>query len=298
MSDIEGGTRSAPHGTHAKQGFWRRLKHVLRSTETNFDFFKHLTFIGFLATLIVSYFQFVSSYRDKVATVAKGDLAAATSAFTEALNTLSIPISLQDRIITDYYGAVSENLDTDDNAYVTMSAPALYKSYTDSYTTLRDNYDLLARKMELYLDWALDPARQTFFVSHDPLSVTFLGTHNFDCDRDMPSFSRGTSTLRLQNGIIVDWYSAKHNLVTIEYCFELTNQEMVPVHQWASKNRVDQTLKTQFTNRATQVVSRLNNQILRLNAFETVAKNEIEQYRSRYVLPHGFFCNMPFVICH
>src|SRR5205807_2167153 len=119
-----------------------------------------------------------SAYHDKVATRAKEDLEAATSAFTEASSALSIPLSLQERLIFGFYAAADDKSDTDDNAYVTKRARILGAAYEDAYTGLREKANLLARKMEIHLDWASNPARDPAAQrapAADPISMSMLG---------------------------------------------------------------------------------------------------------------------------
>jgi hypothetical protein len=61
----------------SKPGAISKIKQWLISAESEFSFAKKLTFLGFLGSLIAAYFQYLSTYRDKVEIQAKEDLAAA-----------------------------------------------------------------------------------------------------------------------------------------------------------------------------------------------------------------------------
>jgi len=300
------GDVAPPVDTAAKPASRRSFTQWALATESGFSFVKGLTFVSFAGTLIAAYFQYLSSYQDKVAAEAKDDLAAATSAFTETSTALSVPLSLQERLVFSFRDAVNEKVDTDDDAYVTKSARATYAGYDDAYTALRENVDLLARKMEIYIDWASD-------FGHDPnasdpsvadlITVALLSTSNFDCDKDLP-FANGSSVPlndksgkplndKSGNQLHVDWYSAKHHVVTIGYCFDDTHKLVEPVRQWASKSQVNPVQKADLMNpQKIDLIGRLNNQEARLNALMSLTMDAIDQIRLKY-RPTGFLCHVP-----
>jgi hypothetical protein len=293
---------TASSSTTAKSDFWQRvgLWQLLKGGLT-------VGALGALGTVIATYFQIVSSYQDKVAALAKDDLAAATQAFTETSTLLSVPMALQVRLTYDYYSAVKEKSDTDNNGYLTTSAHAIYQTYTDSLTSLRSSRNLLGEKMELYLDWPTDSSHDRnakLSFSTDPISTSLLDAYKFDCDKNMPTLEDGKAQTPVPDPnnsgktLVVDWYSAKHHVLTLEYCLDVTNRDIASVNQWASKSLVDKTIKEKFTSAAKedQIKAQLSRQILRLNAFTSLAMNRIEQFRSRYQ-PNGVLCNMPFVQC-
>jgi hypothetical protein len=122
-----------------------------------------------------------------------------------------------------------------------------------------------------------------------------LGAYGFDCDKNMPSFDKENSTLHLKkkdSKLDVDWYSAKHHVLTIQYCFDITHKFMEPVRQWASMSPVDPAKKGEFLDKKSSIQDRLDKQVLRLNAFMSVAMSEIERIRVKY-RPNGFVCNVP-----
>jgi hypothetical protein len=214
---------------------------------------------------------------------------------------LSIPLSLQERLIFGFYDAVKQKIDTDGNAYGTKSARAMIGGYESSYAALRENINLIGKKMEIYLDWASDLNRDPAMMvspTADPISTSSLGNYNFDCDKDMPSFEKNKSTLLLKDKtghvLNVDWNSAKHNVLTIYYCFYTIHDAMKPVRQWASSDPVGASEQGSFIKQESAIKDRLANQVMRLNTFMGVAMNEIEQIRVKY-RPNGFLCNVPIV---
>lgn len=302
MANAEGGGASAPSGD-AKPGFWQRLKRAIIRTDSEFAFVKGLGIVSVLGTLIAGYFQYLSAYHDKVAALAQEDLTAATTAFTEASNTLSTPIILQDQIFYDFARAMKLNTGGDSNALMSKNAHDLYKPYEDAADVLHENINLIARKMEIYLDWPSDPrhdpANDTT-LGVDPISTSFLGAVDFDCDQDMPKFDKNDHTIDKQkNGkkLTINWYSAKHHALTIEYCFDVTEKTwMETVREWASQSSLDQAQIADFLSHNTEgkLKDRLDSEVVRLNAFMSRAMYEIEQIRVKY-RPGGFYCHVPVV---
>jgi hypothetical protein len=285
----------------AKPGLWQRVKGAVARTEKEFAFVKGLAIVSLVGTCIGAYFQYLSAYQDKVSAQAKDDMAAATNAFTETSNALSTAITLQDLLFYDFRRAAKLNAGGDANALTSKHAQELYKPYDEAASALRENINLIARKMEIYLDWASDASRDPATntnIGTDPISTSVLGAFDFDCDRDMPSFRKENSVLRKQkNGrtLDIDWYSTKHHVLTIAYCFNVTQETwMEIVRQWASQSSLDQNDVAQFFSAKTadKLQARLDSEVVRLNAFMSRAMNEIEGIRVKY-RPNGFYCNLP-----
>jgi hypothetical protein len=296
MSDDVQGTATSQDPENQKSS---PIKRALLATEGKFAFVKGLTFIGFLGTLIAAYFQYLTAYEDKAATQAKEDLTAATVAFTDTSTALSVPIMLQATLFRDFVNAKGGG---DQNALPSKDAEAVYKAYVDANTSLRQNINLLARKMEIYLDWPSDLGRELSSqhrLGLDPISTSALGAHDFDCDDSMPSFAKGDSRIqvRAKNGDVldVDWFSAKHHVFTIGYCFAVTHDGYLSlIRQWASRSsHKDKDIDDFFSTGKQDVVqARLNRQVVRLNDFMTLAMDEIDRIRLRYQ-PTGFACHVP-----
>jgi hypothetical protein len=295
---------TAPIGVAAKPPARRSFTQWLLATETGFSFVKGLTFISFAGTLIAAYFQYLSAYQDKVQTQAKEDLAAATSAFVETSNALSTPMTLQALLFYDFMQATRLKVDSDQNALPSKNASDMYKPYDDAFSALHENINLFARKMEIYLDWPsnldFDPAVSTG-MGQDPITTSLLGAYDFDCDSDMPSFTPGKTQVHLKgtdgSGLDVDWYSAKHHVLTMGYCLDVTHKTWLEiVRQWSSHSSLDPTDITTFLDqkKAGLLQQRLDSQVVRLNAFMTLAMNEIARIRARYQ-PNGFVCHIPLV---
>jgi hypothetical protein len=301
MSSADVDRAHAPDGNPADPGFWQRIKTAIVHTERKLAFVQGVTVVSILGTLIGAYFQNISAYEAKVATQAKEDLTAATAAFAAASNALSTAITLQGLLFYDFAHAAKLSAVGDDNALTSKNARKLYKSYEDASAALLENVNLLARTMEIYLDWPSDPAHDPATnnaLDADPITASLLGAVDFDCDQDMPSFDPGKSTItKEKNGktLTVDWYSAKHHVFTIEYCFGVTQKTwMEIVRQWASQSSLDQSGIAKFFSDGTadKLQERLDSEVVRLNAYMSRAMNEIDQIRVKY-RPNGYLCSVP-----
>jgi hypothetical protein len=288
-------------GAPAPHGFWPKLKSFVMRQLSGITI---IGVAGLLTTLILAYFQNLSAYQDKVTTQAKDDTTAATQVFADTSTALSSAISSQLQLINYFYAAVSNGVYKDDGAYPTASARAMYKNYMDTYTGLHQNYNLLARKAEIYLDWPSDPghdAANNTGPNVDPFNMSTLGEYEFDCEKYMPDFAPGKVRVPLTDRdgttATLDWNSAKHHVLTMQYCFDVTHKKLNGLFEWASKSDISQADWNYLTNKDTQELFqkvRANNQALRLNAFIAVAMGHIEAIRARY-RPNGYWCSVPLV---
>lgn len=287
----------------AKRGFWSFLGNAAVLGVV----------LGALGTGFVSLLQYVSAYHDSVAKLAKDDLDNGTAALTEAVTALANPLSLQERLIWFYSAAKKNNTDADDAAYETRNARAISKNYEDSVIALSAGIKLLARKMELYLDLPGDlnhAADNNSSADVEPIGTSSLRGSDFVCDdRHMPfakdESGKVTAQLRLTSKkdsdltsskpLAINWKSAKDNLLTLEYCFEVTHEGMGEIRRWASQSSNDalQSPKSAKSNEFdlghVKALAKLQEQ--RFNDFMSVATFKIEQFRIRYQ-PNGFLCTV------
>jgi hypothetical protein len=287
----------------APSSVWQKLKNVVVKTETEYSFFKGITFLGVLGTIIGAYFQYISAYNEKVTALAAEDLAQATAAFTDASKQLSVPLSLQERLVFSFFAANDPKTDKDEKAYIAANASKLIAQYDAAYAELRQGINLMAQRMEIFLDWPSDTNRDPAHPGSpaaDPINSSMLGDVGFECDMQMPSFDPGKSRISLKNAddgaqLVVDWYSAKHNVYTIYFCFDLIHKQMRPARQWAAaSDRAAPTDMQGFMAQKEALEGRMTRQVVRLNTFMNVAMLEIEQIRVKY-RPRGPYCNVPVV---
>jgi hypothetical protein len=304
------GSAAAPNGGTERPGFREKLNRWLTTTETEFSFVKGLTFLGavgtLVGTLIAAFFQSASAYQEKIATQAKEDLAAATTTFTETSNALSSAITLQADLFHNFKDAKGGS---DQSALPNKTASEMFKTYESANALLRQKINVFARRAEIYLDWPSNPNHDPengSGLGRDPISTSALGAYDFDCDDDMPKFEKGDPPLQKKKGrdvLDVHWFSAKHHVLTIGYCFYTTHVGYMPIIlQWSSHSPVDQNDIAEFFKekgdekhkytQADVLQARLDSEVIRLNAFMTLAMNEIDRIRARY-RPSAFHCYLP-----
>jgi hypothetical protein len=284
---------------------------LLAKAEGEYSFLKSLTFLSLFGTLIGAYFQNLSAYENKVTAQAQADMTTATQTFTDTSSVLAASLNMQQRLITGYHNAIVAGTDAQTDGFETSNAKEIYKTYVQAYTELSQNYNLLARKVELYIDLASDLDRNPT-ADGTPLAqeidMSVLNAYGFDCEQHMPSFERHAKDKdgkeedrsklvltdpKTKKTLTVDWYSAKHHVLAIETCFEINQQAMIAVKQWASGSAVDPAEKTRFVQKTFDIFhTRDSNQVLRLNAFMSLAMFDIDKIRIKY-RPNGFICGVP-----
>jgi hypothetical protein len=325
-----------------RRGWSARLGSFFGKTNSVLSYAKGLPVITLVGSLLVGYFQYLNAYQDKVSAQAKEDMSAATTTFTDIAKAFSEAQTLQQILFFDFSAALDDNTDTDGKALTTKDAQNIFPTYEQARTMLRQNSDLLARKAEIYIDWASDFDRdpaQSRAPTTDPLTQSLLGAYNFDCDdgANFPRFetaspapkdASGKSTpdktqanpcliedqgnhdpdksyinlCARQNGkivpgkpaITIHWYSTKHQVLTMHYCFQALHARLVAARDWASQSELSAPAKAKFLAEREQTRTELGNQVIRLNSFMSLAMFQMENIRVKY-RPLGFACHIPFV---
>jgi hypothetical protein len=326
-------------GVSQRPGWWARVGTVFGKTNSILSYASGLPVITIIGSLLVGYFQYLNAYQDKVSAQAKDDVAAATSTFTDISNAFSETQTLQRILFFDFSNALDGHSDADDKALGTKDARGIFPTYENARTLLSQNSNLLARKAEIYIDWASDidrDAAQTRTPTTDPLTELLLGDYNFDCDdsanfpqfetassakgksvsgktdedpcqidKDQGNYDPDKSYINLcarQNGeivrdkpaITIHWYSAKHQVLTMHYCLQALHARLLAARDWASQSEIGMPAKVKFLIEREQTRTELDNQVVRLNAFMSLAMFQIEKIRVKY-RPVSFTCHIPFV---
>jgi hypothetical protein len=302
------------------------------------DIVKGLSLVTVLSSLAVGYFQYLGAYQEKVGNQAKEDMASATSTFTEISSAFSEIQALQQILYFDFTVAVRDKSDASEQALGTKNALTISDSYEKARIELRENIDMLARKAEVYIDWASnvdrDPASK-HNVDDDPLSRSVLRDYAFDCSDkyNFPAFGnvnapddgkptreidddkycaigekRGLDdTTKPKDAFIrictgpndkeakrIYWYSAKHHVLTMHYCFEAAHDKLAAARQWASKSDRDPAKESDIIKREKEISAQLDDLSQRLSAFNSLALYQMERIRVKY-RPTGFFCSLPLI---
>jgi len=305
--------------------------------DSRFSVAKGLTGVTLLTGFLGGYFQYLNAYEEKVQSQAKDDLAAATSTFVEISNAFAEAQLLQQIIYFDLRDVLSDGSDAGDKAMSTKNAREVFPNYVKARNTLRQNSSVLARKAEIYIDWASDLNRDPaapHSLDSDPLSQAVLGNYNFDCDApvNLPHFdtvgakreNRDPQTpdeactagqeinqnskksyvqlcareddkiVPSKPAITINWYSAKHHVLTMHYCFEAAHARIQTARIWASNYDLSEERKNDFLAKKDKAKSDLDKEVVRLNAFMSLAMSQLERIRVKY-RPVGFFCHVPLV---
>jgi hypothetical protein len=335
QQDGAGKPSQPPDGISKSPGVWERIK----IWDGKFSATKGLAIVTVLTGFLGGYFQYLNAYEEKVDTQAKNDMAAATTTFLEISNAFAEVQLLQQIIYFDFVDALSEHTDAGDKAMSTKNARDVFPSYVKARTALRQNSSVLARKAEIYIDWASDLHRDPAAprsLDDDPLSAALLGNYNFNCDasanfphfqtvntkkanHDLEKSAERTCAAgkeqsedsmktfvslcaRTKEGkiipdkppVTINWFSAKHHVLTMYYCFNATHAEMETARIWASSNDLSEERKTKFSGKKKEIKDDLDSQVIRLNAFMSLAMSQLERIRVKY-RPAGFFCHVPLV---
>jgi hypothetical protein len=309
MPDDSNPTAQPVQADQAKPGWLDRCNKILAGINNQFHFFVSLPVITVIGSALTGHFQYLSAYQDKVNTIATQQIAAAETIFTEVSTTFSKAIILQQTLYFDYQDAIKFGTLKNETALETKNARAIYQEYYSLRTKLRESIDLLARKMEIDLDWPSDIERDAANVKtigSDPMNRIALGAYNFDCDgaKYKPSFDPKNFTadvpppesLLKENPealpLGIDWRSAKHHLLTLYFCFNQTHGNIEAVREWASNSFISDAAQEKFSKY--DIRSELDGIAIRLNAFMTLTMRDIEVIRVKF-RPRGWYCHVPIV---
>jgi hypothetical protein len=90
------------------------------------------------------------------------------------------------------------------------------------------------------------------------------------------------------------WYSAKHHVLTMHYCFEAAHNRLAAARQWASDSERDAAKEREIVEREKEINAQLDDLAGRVGAFSSLALYQMERIRVKY-RPVGFLCSVPLV---
>ena len=90
------------------------------------------------------------------------------------------------------------------------------------------------------------------------------------------------------------WYSAKHHVLTMHYCFETAHARLAAARQWASRSERDIAKENEIAGREQEINAELDDLAGRISAFGSLALYQMERIRVKY-RPVGFLCSVPLV---
>jgi hypothetical protein len=284
----------------APTGLWGRIELV----NQKFAYFIGLPIVTLVGSLLAAHFQYVAAYEGKVQTISKDQLSAAESAFTDVSSAFSNAITLQQTLYFNFHAAAANGRANDPQALEAQNSRTNFPHYEDARISLRENVDLLARRVELNIDWASDIDRDAANAGDygaDPMSRIVLGQYDFDCDatKYMPSFKYDRSKVEVPvppdvhkekpslKPLGIDWYSAKHELLTMYYCFERNHDRILAAREWSVGNTPSHPKMSDE-----EIHESLDREAVRLHAFLTLAARRIEKIRVKF-RPAVWYCHFP-----
>lgn len=308
-------------GEHGLGGVGRFLRLV--------SYLLGLPIITLLGSLLVGYYQYLNAYQEKVSARAAADVQMATTAFADISKKFSEAQTLQQAMFQDFLNALDDNSGSDEQALATRHARNMWEAYEAAGLALLQAGDMMARNAEIYVDWATDFQRDPaapHYPNSDPLSRLLLAAYDFDCSGNLPAFLPGNATRqRAANTCQVDpnqyfdpddlsdnlcprqrarddkrpsvtihWFSAKHQVLTMHYCFDALHQRLAKVRAWASQGDPTPAIKLAARTEREQLRKEIDTQAARLDAFTGLALFQIEAIRVKY-RPVSFVCHLPFL---
>jgi hypothetical protein len=303
------GTNGNGQARHRRGGFLHRCGQFLDFINQKFAYFVGLPIVTVVGSLLASHYQYLSAYDDKVRAIGKEQIIAAETTFADVSTQFSKAVTLQQLLYFNYRDAIKHRRDGDAQALESKNAHAIFKQYDDLRTELRENIDLMARRVEITIDWASNVKRDAAHAGPfggDPISRIALGAYEFQCDDDkfMPNFDPGHAELPVPpqlhkdnpkaKPLHVDWYSAKHQLLALYYCFNANHTGIGVVRQWASDSPIGADEKDAFTKTTSKLEDRFDRDAIRLNSFMTLGARDIEAIRVKF-RPRKWYCQVPVV---
>lgn len=310
---------------------WRAcLGRFFGRANSAFSYLIGLPIITLLGGLLVGYYQYLNAYQDKIRARGESDATMATAVFTDISRKFSQAQMLQQALLLNVSNAFDESASIDERVIAAKYAKSVSDTYEKSWVALLESGDLMARSAEIHIDWATDFKRGpgvSHYPNSDPLSRSLLAAYNFDCNDNLPKFvptksnrKRKTETCHVDDDqnpapfedsyvnlcprrhgevdpgssvLTIQWYSAKHQVLTMHYCFHVLHQRLAKMHAWALHDEPRPATKLALPVERDQIQREIDNQAARLEAFMGLASFQIEAIQVKY-RPVSFVCHLPF----
>jgi hypothetical protein len=183
---------------------------------------------------------------------------------------------------------------------------------SDSYRDPADkrNVDDDPLSLELLRDYAFDCSQELSFPAFGNVNAketqpgpdipddaycasgTRIGVYDTTLPKD--AFVRICSPEKDKHAKRIYWFSAKHNVLTMNYCFEAAHNRLAAARQWASKSHRDTVKEGEIAKADKEISAQLDGLLRRLNAFNSLALYQMEKIRVKY-RPLGALCSVPLI---
>jgi hypothetical protein len=313
------------HQVARRPGWGNRIGRSLRKANSVFSYIIGLPVLTMLGGLIVGYYQYLNAYQEKISARAANDVKTATESYTNISKKFSQVQMLQQALFVNVSNALDEGVGADERAMAAKHAKSVSTTYETAWVALIENGDVMARSAETDIDWATDFNRDqktSHYPNSDPLSRSLLAAYDFDCSDNLPKiapvirerpsnachaanqqfgaydFSTNVCPKRqinsdLDSSVTVHWYSAKHQVLTMQYCLQVLHQRLAKARSWALHSEPSPTAAVAFRAERDQLRKEIDIQAARLEAFMGLALFQIEAIRVKY-RPVSFVCHFPF----
>jgi hypothetical protein len=134
---------------------------------------------------------------------------------------------------------------------------------------------------------AANPSNEDICAAADVQKETVAGSGTLICAID-----RDGKVDHSKRSIAINWQSAKHHLLVMYHCFEVTHGQIATARIWASDNDINDRRKTEFLASADKYRVSLDNEAARLDDFMNLVMSELQQIEVKY-RPAGAFCHVP-----
>lgn len=94
--------------------------------------------------------------------------------------------------------------------------------------------------------------------------------------------------------IDIDWYSAKHELLTLYYCFQVDHRRLKLPLKWAAASTLDPAAGASAKSMIHDALDSLDQEAVRLHFFLTLGAQRIEDIRVKF-RPRVWYCQVPLV---
>lgn len=286
------------------------------------------TFVGLpvftiMCGLVASYIQYSIAYQDKIVARGAEELKATSETFNAISKKFAEAQMLQQMLFSDFSTAVDNHFNNAEQTLTAKHAQGIFSIYEKASNALLGAGEVMAYDAERYIDWASDlssdSARKRPYT--DPTTPATLRANDFDCEYYLPSFESSASEANKDtcaggntdqpreplsqiakvcprkksdtaSPLLIDWYSSKHEVITMHYCFQALHDRLRKVRSWASQEETSPEAKAAFQAEREQMQSAIDNQSRRLSAFMSLGLNRIDAIQLRY-RPISFRCQLP-----
>ena len=280
-----------------RRGWRARLGRFFGRANSAFSYLIGLPIITLLGGLLVGYYQYLNAYQEKIRARGENDATMATTVFSDISRKFSQAQMLQQALLLNVSNALDESASIDERVIAAKYAKSVSDTYEKSWVALLESGDLMARSAEIHIDWATDFKRGpgvSHYPNSDPLSRSLLAAYDFDCNDNLPKFvptksnrkrkadkpvtsmttrtplhSRNSYAQPLSqthgevdpgSSVTIQWYSAKHQVLTMHYCFHVLHQRLAKMHAWALHDEPRPATKLALPVERDQIQREIDNQ--------------------------------------